>query len=188
VGLLGCAVASAQTTQRTESAETVTVRSGALNLRALLWRPAGRGPFPAVLFNHGSGHGVGPESAGHLPPHTFEWQAAALGPVFARHGYVFLYLSRRGAGLSADQGVNSTDRLDKEQAAHGEEARNRLQVQLLDTDELNDALAGLRFLRAAPRPCANVCSARCPALRSHSSLYTPPTTTHSRLETRCPPR
>ena len=35
--------------------DTVLVQSGALTLRGLLWRPSGRGPFPAVLFNHGSG-------------------------------------------------------------------------------------------------------------------------------------
>ena len=30
--------------------DTVEIRSGTLTLHALLWRPAGRGPFPAVLF------------------------------------------------------------------------------------------------------------------------------------------
>ncbi len=34
--------------------ELIVVRSGDASLRALLWRPAGAGPFPAVL-NHGSG-------------------------------------------------------------------------------------------------------------------------------------
>jgi predicted dienelactone hydrolase len=35
--------------------ETVVVPSGALQLKAFLWRPKGTGPFPVVLFNHGSG-------------------------------------------------------------------------------------------------------------------------------------
>ena len=34
--------------------ETVVVPSGALQLKAFLWRPKGTGPFPVVLFNHGS--------------------------------------------------------------------------------------------------------------------------------------
>jgi hypothetical protein len=34
--------------------DTVVVRSGSLSLRGVLWTPAGKGPFPAVLFNHGS--------------------------------------------------------------------------------------------------------------------------------------
>jgi hypothetical protein len=37
--------------------ETVVVPSGTLKLQAQLWHPEGRGPFPAVLFNHGSGRG-----------------------------------------------------------------------------------------------------------------------------------
>jgi dienelactone hydrolase len=73
-----------------------------------------------------------------------------LGPVFARHGYVFLYPLRRGTGLSADQGTNSADRWDSALVAGGEEARNRLQLRLLETDELNDAFAGLAALRALP--------------------------------------
>ena len=35
--------------------EIVVVPSGALQLKALLWLPENGGPFPAVLFNHGSG-------------------------------------------------------------------------------------------------------------------------------------
>jgi len=35
--------------------ETVVVPSGKLSLKAFLWKPAGPGPFPAVLFCHGSG-------------------------------------------------------------------------------------------------------------------------------------
>jgi dienelactone hydrolase len=32
--------------------DTVVIQSGALTLRALLWRPAGSGPFPAIVYNH----------------------------------------------------------------------------------------------------------------------------------------
>jgi dienelactone hydrolase len=123
---------------------TVVVRSGGVELKALSWRPQGRGPFPAILFNHGSG----PESErrdGH-----FERQASALGPVFASHGYVFMFLFRRGAGLSADQGSYSGAVMNDELAAHGQEARNKVQLKLLETDELGDALAGLAFVRALP--------------------------------------
>ena len=35
--------------------DTVAVRNGPLTLGAMLWRPQGRGPFPAVPLNHGSG-------------------------------------------------------------------------------------------------------------------------------------
>jgi carboxymethylenebutenolidase len=126
--------------------ETVIVPSGDLKLHALVWRPSGRGPLPAVLFSHGSGHASGADAEGkHDQRHP-----ELLGPVFAKHGYVFLYLFRRGDGLSVGQGVPSGDRMDAAFLAAGQEGRNHVQLQLLETDELNDDLAGLTFLRALP--------------------------------------
>jgi carboxymethylenebutenolidase len=110
----------------------------------MLWRPQGRGPFPAILLNHGSGR----EELECLGP--YQRNAEKLGPVFARHGYVFFYLFRRGLGPSADQGANALDLMNREFAAHGQEARNALQLQLLENREMADALSGLKFLRALP--------------------------------------
>ncbi len=126
--------------------EAVVVRNGSLTLRALLWRPEGRGPFPAILLNHGSGRTD--EQLARLGP--YEGQADILGPVFARHGYVFLFLFRRGIGLSADQGTSAIDLMNRESAAHGQEARNALQLGLLENRELSDAEAGLTFLCVLP--------------------------------------
>jgi dienelactone hydrolase len=126
--------------------DTVVVHNGSVTLHALLWRPQGRGPFPAILLNHGSGRTRAQlEQRG-----PYEGQADILGPVFARHGYVFLFLFRRGVGLSTDQGTNAVDLMNAEFAAHGQEARNALQLQLLENRELSDAVAGLAFLRALP--------------------------------------
>ena len=118
--------------------DTVAVQTGSVTLRGLLWRPNGRGPFPAILLNHGSGRS--PEELARLGP--YEDQADTLGPVFARHGYVFLFLFRRGVGLSTAQDTNAVDLMNAEQAAHGQDARNTLQLQLLEGRELSDALAG----------------------------------------------
>jgi carboxymethylenebutenolidase len=126
--------------------ETVAVKNGLLTLHALLWRPQGRGPFPAILFNHGSGRTH--QDLERLGP--YELQAPVLGPVFARHGYAFLYLFRRGVGLSADQGTNAIDAMNREFAAHGQEGRNAIQLRLLENEDMSDALAGLAFLRALP--------------------------------------
>jgi dienelactone hydrolase len=115
----------------------VVVQSGTLTLRGLLWRPGGRGPFPAIIFNHGSGPASDPS------------RPAVLGSAFARHGYVCLYLFRRGAGLSADQGTNSQELMSRALAERGQDGRNELQLQLLEI-ELSDVLAGLAFLRARP--------------------------------------
>ena len=129
--------------------DTVRVESGSLKLTALLWRPAGPGPFPAVLFNHGSPRPAETE-LGRLDRENHARLAAALGPLFARHGYVLLFLYRRGCGLSAAQGSCSGDLMARESALHGEEGRNRIQLELLETVELEDALAGLAFLRGLP--------------------------------------
>ena len=100
--------------QTPTSPQMVEVRSGSLTLRALLWRPQGKGPFPAILLNHGSGRSR--EELQRLG--AYERQAYVLGPVFARHGYVFFYPFRRGVGLSADQGTNAVELMNAEFAAH----------------------------------------------------------------------
>jgi dienelactone hydrolase len=132
--------------QTTGGSETVVVHSGSATLHAMLWRPQGHGPFPAILLNHGSGRSR--EELERLGP--YERNAEKLGPAFARHGYVFLYLFRRGVGLSADQGANAVDLMNSESAAHGQQARNALQLQLLENREMEDAQLALQFLRALP--------------------------------------
>jgi dienelactone hydrolase len=101
----------------------------------------GEGPFPGILFNHGS-YGVGDT----LEP----TQPAALGTVFAKHGYVFLFLYRQGVGLSTNQGPAEGDLMAQALADHGEAERNRVQLHLLRTEALAEARAGLAFLRALP--------------------------------------
>lgn len=118
--------------------DTVVVRSGTLHLRALLWRPTGSGPFPSVLFNHGSSG-----KADSLPVET----AALLGPVFAKHGYVFLLLFRRGIGLSAEQGVADGDLMAQALRTGGVNRRNQVQLDLLKGEELSEVAAGLTYLR-----------------------------------------
>jgi dipeptidyl aminopeptidase/acylaminoacyl peptidase len=131
--------------------EIVVVPSGALQLKALLWLPENGGPFPAVLFNHGSGS----SDAMHTGPFMITEAAEKLGPIFLKHGYAFLYLFRRGQGLSADQGDFMQKLLQREKMANGEEARKSLQFRLLTTDHLTDVVAGLSFLTKLPRVDAN---------------------------------
>ena len=126
--------------------ETVVVHNGPVTLHAMVWRPQGSGPFPAILLNHGSGRSR--EQLERLGP--YERNAETLGPVFSRHGYVFLYLFRHGVGPSSDQGANAFDLMNKESAEHGQEARNALQLRLLENRDMDDALSGLKFLRALP--------------------------------------
>ncbi|HEY7057294.1 MAG TPA: dienelactone hydrolase family protein [Vicinamibacterales bacterium] len=127
--------------QRSARPAIATVQSGSLALRAWIWRPAGRGPFPAVLFNHGS-YTTGDA----LPP----GDPAAIGSAFARHGYVFFFLCRQGIGLSKGQGTADGEQMSRALAARGQEARNAVQMDLLEHEEMNEALAGLAVLRGLP--------------------------------------
>lgn len=120
---------------------TLIVPSGDLKLRALVWRPAGSGPFPAVLFNHGSY-----STADEMP----ESEPRTLGSVFARHGYVFMFLFRQGIGLSIDEGMADGALMDRALASGGQQARNEVQLQLLQNEELNEARAGLESLAKQP--------------------------------------
>jgi carboxymethylenebutenolidase len=125
--------------------ETVVVPSGKLHLKAFLWKPAGQGPFPVVLFCHGSGGTNADQTAG-LP--IIE-AAEKLAPTFLKHGYAFMYLFRRGQGPSADQGPFMQHILKREEIANGEKARQRLQFVLATTDHLDDVMAALSFLKTA---------------------------------------
>jgi carboxymethylenebutenolidase len=125
--------------QPVDSPELLDVRIGALTLRAQVWRPSGKGPFPAVLFNHGSYSTRDP-----LPRSAPE----TLGPLFARHGYVFIWLHRQGIGLSRRQGTADGDQFARAFKAEGVEGRSRVQLQLLEYEEMNEAAAALERLRA----------------------------------------
>jgi carboxymethylenebutenolidase len=126
--------------------EAVVIHDGPVALHALVFRPPGPGPFPAILLNHGSGRTA--EDLKRLRP--YEGNAEKLGPVFVRHGYLLLYLFRRGVGPSTGQGANAVDLMNRESAAGGAEARNTMQLQLLEGREIADARAALAFLRALP--------------------------------------
>jgi len=126
--------------------ETIVVPTGKLRLKAFLWKPTGPGPFPAVLFCHGSGGADADHTAG-LP---ITEAAEKLAPLFLKHGYAFLYLFRRGQGLSADQGPFMQDMLQREESAKGKESRQHLQFVLATTDHLEDVIAGFAVLKATP--------------------------------------
>src|SRR5579864_2989763 len=117
-------------------AETVTFPSGQITLHGVVYKPEGPGPFPAVVYNHGSAPGMMSEQA-----------FAALGPAFAKHGWVFFGPYRRGQGLSASAGPYIGDQIAAAQKAGGVSAAASTMVRLLETDHLNDQLAALTWLR-----------------------------------------
>lgn len=103
--------------------------SGGQQLRGFLWKPDGPGPFPAVLWNHGS-----EKLPGWLPQ---------LAAAFLTRGYLFFIPHRRGQGRSPGPYI-----ADQMQAAPATE-RGALLVRLHE-QQLGDQLAALDFLKAQP--------------------------------------
>ena len=129
---------SATTAQVLPSPDTVGIRSGALTLKGLVWRPRGAGPFPAVSYNHGSYE---------TRDSSIMLESGAIGPVLVRHGYIVLVLFRQGVGLSIGQDSSDGDRMAQARLSGGQHARNETQLELLDGSELAQAQAGVQYLR-----------------------------------------
>jgi carboxymethylenebutenolidase len=117
--------------------DTVTFQSGSLHLKGLLWKPAGKGPFPAMMYNHGS----------EKQPEKF---LQKLPQVFVEKGYAFFAPTRRGQGMSKGQGKYIIDQADSAGLAGGPSARFALIMKLHETSQLQDQLAALSFLKSQP--------------------------------------
>ncbi len=72
--------------------ETLFYPHDGLTLEAYLYKPDGPGPFPLVVYNHGS---AVPGEEGH------EWPAPYIARLFVPAGYALLVPERRGYGKSA---------------------------------------------------------------------------------------
>jgi carboxymethylenebutenolidase len=118
------------------AADIVVFPSGKITLHGVLYKPEGTGPFPAVVYNHGSAPGM-------VSKEAFE----ALGPAFASRGWVFFGPYRRGQGLSASAGPYIGDQIAAAEKNGGVSAGAAAMVRLLATDHLNDQLAALAWLR-----------------------------------------
>jgi len=116
--------------------EVVTFPSAELTLHGVLYKPDGAGPFPAIVYNHGSAPGM-------LSKEAFD----ALGPVFAKNGWVFFGPYRRGQGLSASAGKFIGDEIAAATRTGGIASGAATMVRLLETDHLSDQLAALAWLR-----------------------------------------
>ena len=90
--LLSAASPWAQEPQPPEG-ENVSFSNGTLVLEGLLYKPEGKGPFPALIFNHGSAPGMRNNKA-------FE----QIAPHFTNRGWVFFAPYCRGQGLSESAG------------------------------------------------------------------------------------
>jgi carboxymethylenebutenolidase len=119
-------------------AEVVSFLSGGITLQGVLYKPAGAGPFPAVLFNHGSGPGT-----------TSHELFQVLGPRFVSRGWVFFAPWRRGQGPGETVGLYIMDDIKAAWEKDGVTAAAAVLVRRHETDQLDDQLAGLAWLRSA---------------------------------------
>jgi dienelactone hydrolase len=115
----------------------VTFKSGDLMLAGYWFKPPGNGPFPALLWNHGS-----EPDPGHSP------QFDSVAAVFVPAGFVVFAPMRRGH--SDSQGEYIRESIQHESSLRGEAAGIRLGVQLLEMSQVDDQLAGLAFLKRQP--------------------------------------
>lgn len=101
--------------QPAHNKQSVKFKSGQLTLVGVVYRPDGRGPFPAVIWNHGSEK---------TPGRSRQFDAVA--DIFVPAGYVVFAPSRRGHDSS--EGTYIGDRMDAEEKKGGPNDVGRLTV------------------------------------------------------------
>jgi carboxymethylenebutenolidase len=107
--------------------EEVVFSNGGRQLHGFLWKPEGSGPFPAILWNHGSEKLPGSQPA--------------LASFYTAHSYVFFVPHRRGQGRSSGEYIQEMVR----QAPPADRARRMVELQ---EDEVDDVVAGLTYLKS----------------------------------------
>jgi dipeptidyl aminopeptidase/acylaminoacyl peptidase len=118
-------------------ATKVTFESGGQTLVGFLYAPDGAGPWPALIWNHGSEKH--PEAGA---------QFNTVASVFVPAGYVVFAPERRGHGDS--EGDYIVDRVKFTFKLQGKDQADRLTVHLLETEQLEDQLAALEYVKQLP--------------------------------------
>lgn len=110
-----------------------------VKLRGALYLPAGTGPFPVLLYAHGS-------APGSLSNEAIE----AVAPQFTARGWAVFAPYRRGQGLSREAGPYVLDEIAAARNAGGmEQAQARL-ARLLATDHMDDQSRAFAWLSRQP--------------------------------------
>jgi len=116
---------------RTPEPEEVAFSSGLLVLHGFVYKPEGKGPFPAIVNNHGSEKLPGRE--------------LAIAKLFVSKGYVVFVPHRRGQGRSSNQGEYIVDLIRREP----EKTRGKKFVELQEIHQ-QDVIAALSDLKQLP--------------------------------------
>lgn len=122
--------------------QRVTFSDGPLTLVGYVYHPDGPGPFPTVIWNHGSEHdpGGGPQ---------FDSVAAMFVPA----GYAVFAPMRRGHSDSQGQWIQDT--IHATVAKQGMPVAERLMVRMMGDEQLDDQFAGIAYAKTLPFVDAN---------------------------------
>jgi carboxymethylenebutenolidase len=107
--------------------QEVVFPSGKLQLHGFLWKPEGPGPFPAIIWNHGS--------------EKLPGSHATLAQFYLQHNYVFFEPHRRGQGRSPGDYIQDL----VEQAPPPQRAQRMVELQ---DAEVDDVVAALNYLKS----------------------------------------
>ncbi len=108
-------------------------------LSGALYLPEGTGPFPVLLYSHGS-------AAGALSNKAFE----AIAPQFTSRGWAVFAPYRRGQGLSREAGPYVGNEIDAARKAGGLGRAQTLLARLLATDHMDDQAQAFAWLTRQP--------------------------------------
>jgi dienelactone hydrolase len=108
-------------------------------LRGVLYLPEGKGPFPVLLYAHGSAPGA-------LSNAAFE----AIAPAFTRRGWAVFAPYRRGQGLSRRAGAYIMDEIEAARRAGGQEEAQARVAGLLAGDHMDDQSQAFAWLSRQP--------------------------------------
>ena len=108
-------------------------------LRGALYLPAGAGPFPVLLYAHGSAPGA-------LSNEAFE----AVAPAFTARGWALFAPYRRGQGLSGEAGPYIRDEIEAAREEGGMDAAQARLAQLLAGGHMDDQAQALAWLSRQP--------------------------------------
>jgi dienelactone hydrolase len=140
--------------------EKVTFENDGLKLVGYLFKPFGSGPFPAVIWNHGSeklGRDVDDEGRvidiakvadDEAANESAAWHFGNIAKVLVPAGYVVFAPVRRGQGAS--EGDNISKLVDNVRQEKGNDEAGILSMQIQETQHLSDQLAGLQKVVKKP--------------------------------------
>jgi dienelactone hydrolase len=134
---LGIAPARGQPVAEAQPYTEVFYSSGPLRIQAYLYRPPGNGPFPLIIYNHGSRENRERES----------WPFSYVGRILLQSGYAVLVPERRGYGRS--DGLTFSEEMRQSIGRRGAAVESPHFVGRLQA-ESDDVLSALDFITTLP--------------------------------------